>query len=150
MGRGRGSGHQPARRPADLTGIISIAEKNALVALVSTITDNMQKDVSSPFDSLPVRPVLGDNGQGQWLSLPLLRHRDDNKENILTGKTFRGNATDTYSTTHTKTHHVVETEEKRKVPTTRRAEERSPCVLQKVEVERLAEVHRNKRQRYDC
>ncbi|KID91533.1 DUF726 domain-containing protein [Metarhizium guizhouense ARSEF 977] len=111
MGRGRGNGHQPARRPADLTGIISIAEKNAFISLVNTITDNMQKDVSNPFDSLPVRPVLGDNGQGQWLSLPLLRHQDENKENILTGKTFRGNIPDTYSTTHTKPQHAIETEE---------------------------------------
>ncbi|KHO02010.1 DUF726 domain-containing protein [Metarhizium album ARSEF 1941] len=114
MGRGsRGSGHQPARRPTDLTGIISVAERNDFVALVNAITDSMQKDMSNPFDSPPVRPDfdLGGHGQGQWLSLPLLRHRHENKENISTVNGFHGSILDDRSTAyHSKARQTVQKE----------------------------------------
>lgn len=54
MGRGsRGGTHGP-RRVADLTGIISVAERTELVNLINTITEKMLRDINSLFDSPPI------------------------------------------------------------------------------------------------
>ncbi|KAG6025977.1 hypothetical protein E4U41_001385 [Claviceps citrina] len=112
MGRGsRGNGHQTARRPVDLTGIISLAEKNDFVTLVNAITESMHRDVSNMFDSPPVRPIRGDTEQHHWLSLPLLRRRGSNKENVLARDTFRENSHASSSPTYKKTHQIIEKEE---------------------------------------
>ncbi|QPH05988.1 hypothetical protein C2857_004148 [Epichloe festucae Fl1] len=112
MGRGsRGNGYQTARRPVDLTGIISLAEKNDFVTLVNAITENMHRDVSNMFDSPPVRPIRGQAEQNHWLSLPLLHRRESNKENESTLNTFRGNGQGPSSTTYENTHQIIEREE---------------------------------------
>lgn len=112
MGRGsRGNGHQTPRRPVDLTGILSLAEKNDFVTLVNAITENMHRDVSNMFDSPPVRPIRGQTEQHHWLSLPLLHRRESNKENESTLNTFRGNGQGPSSTTYEKTHQIIEREE---------------------------------------
>lgn len=112
MARGpRGSSHQTVRRPVDLTGILSVAEKNDFITLVNAITENMHKDVSNMFDSPPVRPVQGEHEQHHWLSLPLLHRRESNKENASTINTFRDNASDASSTTYAKTHQSIQKEE---------------------------------------
>jgi hypothetical protein len=111
MGRGsRGSGNQIVRRPVDLTGILSVAEKNDFIFLVNAITEDMLKNLSNMFDSPPVRPALGEYEQRHWLSLPLLRHGDDNKENLLNDHAFSGIAKETSSTTYAKPHQIVQVE----------------------------------------
>ncbi|PTB79254.1 DUF726-domain-containing protein [Trichoderma longibrachiatum ATCC 18648] len=54
MARGRGGSSHGQRRPVDLTGIISIAEKNDLLTLINAITERMARDISNVFDSPPV------------------------------------------------------------------------------------------------
>ncbi|KYK55729.1 DUF726 domain-containing protein [Drechmeria coniospora] len=84
MGRGgRGSGHQSFRRPVDLTGILSIAERNDLTTLVNAITEKMHNDISNIFDSPTITPVLGEQGHHHWHSLSLVQKRDGDKENEL-------------------------------------------------------------------
>ncbi|RDA90733.1 hypothetical protein CP533_4052 [Ophiocordyceps camponoti-saundersi (nom. inval.)] len=74
MGRvSRGSGHPTFRRHADLTGLISLAERNDLTTLVSAITDKMHNDISCIFDSPPVTPVLAQHDHHHWLSLALFK-----------------------------------------------------------------------------
>ncbi|KAG5983930.1 hypothetical protein E4U55_006713 [Claviceps digitariae] len=112
MGRGsRGNGHQTARRPVDLTGIISPAEKNDFVTLVNAITENMHRDISNMFDSPPVRPIRGETEQHHWLSLPLLGRRGSNKENVSALETFRDKSHGLSTTTYKKTHQIIEKEE---------------------------------------
>lgn len=55
MGRGRNPG--PSRRGVDLTGIISFAEKEDLVILVSRITEKMSRQVGEVFDTYPSTPA---------------------------------------------------------------------------------------------
>ncbi|KAG6008209.1 hypothetical protein E4U21_004808 [Claviceps maximensis] len=112
MARGsRGTGHQTARRPVDLTGIISPAEKNDFVMLVSAITENMHRDISNTFDSPPVRPIRGETEQHHWLSLPLLRRRGSNKENLSALNIFREKSRGLSTTNYKKTHQFVEDEQ---------------------------------------
>ncbi|RDA82384.1 hypothetical protein CP532_1596 [Ophiocordyceps camponoti-leonardi (nom. inval.)] len=74
MGRvSRGPGHPTFRRHADLTGLISLAERNDLTTLVSAITDKMHNDISCIFDSPPVTPVLDHHDHHHWLSLALFK-----------------------------------------------------------------------------
>ncbi|RCI16514.1 hypothetical protein L249_2414 [Ophiocordyceps polyrhachis-furcata BCC 54312] len=74
MGRvSRGSGHPTFRRHTDLTGLISLAERNDLTTLVSAITDKMHNDISCIFDSPPVTPVLDHHDHHHWLSLALFK-----------------------------------------------------------------------------
>ena len=81
---GRGGHPHPPRRPVDLTGAISQAEKNDLVTVVNAITEKMHNDISKIFDSPPVSPVSTDQGHHHWLSLPLLHRKDatEDKENM--------------------------------------------------------------------
>ena len=55
MGRGRNPG--PSRRGVDLTGILSFAEKEDLVILVSRITEKMIRQMGEVFDSSPPTPT---------------------------------------------------------------------------------------------
>ncbi|KAK1251060.1 hypothetical protein MKX07_005615 [Trichoderma sp. CBMAI-0711] len=77
MARGRGGSSHGQRRPVDLTGIISIAEKNDLLTLINAITERMARDISNVFDSPPVVPIQGDHGHHHWLMIPLLHHRQN-------------------------------------------------------------------------
>lgn len=80
MGRGgRGGSHGASRRPVDLTGAISAAERNDLSTLVNAITDRMNNGISNIFDSPPVSPVQDEFHQHHWLSLSLKDRQD--KEN---------------------------------------------------------------------
>ncbi|PCD41798.1 hypothetical protein AU210_004342 [Fusarium oxysporum f. sp. radicis-cucumerinum] len=81
MARG-GRGSPVPRRPVDLTGIVSIAEKNDLTTLITAITEKLHNDISVIFDSPPVKPTLGDLGDighHHWLALSL---KTNGKENI--------------------------------------------------------------------
>ncbi|KAG6138502.1 hypothetical protein E4U12_008176 [Claviceps purpurea] len=112
MGRGsRGSGHQTARLPVDLTGIISSAEKNDLTTLVNAITENMHRDMSNMFDSPPVRTIREETEQDHWLSLPLRRRRGSNKENLSVLEKIRESLHGSSSTTYEKAHRTIEKEE---------------------------------------
>lgn len=77
MARG-GRGGQPTRRPVDMTGVISIAERNDLATLMNAITEKLHNNISVVFDSPPVTPVLGELGNNTWLSLS----PQSGKENI--------------------------------------------------------------------
>ncbi|KAG5971401.1 hypothetical protein E4U56_006810 [Claviceps arundinis] len=112
MGRGsRGSGHQTARLPVDLTGIISSAEKNDLITLVNAITETMHRDMSNMFDSPPVRTICEETEQDHWLSLPLRRRRGSNKENLSVLGKFRESLNGSPSATYEKAHRTIEKEE---------------------------------------
>ncbi|KAL7912736.1 hypothetical protein GGI35DRAFT_260975 [Trichoderma velutinum] len=108
MARGRGGGSHSQRRAADLTGIISVAEKNDLGTLVNAITERMARDISNIFDSPPVAPIQGDHGHHNWLLLPLL-HRKQNKpaSHSLVGLRH-ANSLNTYD----KAREIIEKEEK--------------------------------------
>ncbi|KAF5659663.1 DUF726 domain-containing protein [Fusarium heterosporum] len=81
MGRG-GRGTPVPRRPVDLTGNLSVAERNDLTTLITAITEKLHNDISVIFDSPPVTPTLGDVGDighHHWLALSL---QTNGKENI--------------------------------------------------------------------
>lgn len=78
---GRGGVHHPTRKPVDLTRIVSAAERNDLVTLVTAITDKVYQDVCAAFDSPPVSPIYSDAVSAvhhhHWLSRPLSHHQND-------------------------------------------------------------------------
>ncbi len=78
-GGGRGGGH-PQRRFVDLTGIVSVAEKNDLIILVTAISEKMYRDINRLFDSQQVTP-LDDNGDEMhnWLALALTLNQKPEK-----------------------------------------------------------------------
>ena len=111
MARGSRGGHShQTRRPVDLTGCISQAEKNDLTTLVNAITEKMHNDISIIFDSPPVSPVLAEKGHHHWLWLPLL-HRDENKENIPTSSRMFQRGTGN-PVPYKKAHSIIKKEEK--------------------------------------
>ena len=69
MGRARNSG--PSRRGVDLTGIITFAEKEDLIILVSRITEKMIRQISDVFDAPP--PMPSDSGSSNtsttWVTI---------------------------------------------------------------------------------
>ncbi|KAF4456784.1 hypothetical protein F53441_1135 [Fusarium austroafricanum] len=80
MGRG-GRGSPVPRRPIDLTGNLSVAERNDLTTLITAITEKLHNDISVIFDSPPVTPTLGDLGDighHHWLALSLKTNRKEN------------------------------------------------------------------------
>lgn len=77
MARG-GRGGPPPRRPIDMTGVLSIAERNDLATLMNAITEKLHNNISVVFDSPPVTPVLGQLGHNTWLP----RSPQDGKENV--------------------------------------------------------------------
>ncbi|PHH73204.1 hypothetical protein CDD82_5610 [Ophiocordyceps australis] len=118
MGRGGRGGHQTSLgRPVDLTGLISLAERNDLTTLVGAITDKMHNDIGAIFDSPPVTPVWSDHDHHHWLSLALFHRRHgDHKENNpslvssslpMPKPKFVGDGSKVYS----KAHGIVEKEE---------------------------------------
>ncbi|KAH6955136.1 hypothetical protein HG530_015663 [Fusarium avenaceum] len=81
MGRG-GRGSPVPRRPVDLTGNLSVAERNDLTTLITAITEKLHNNISVIFDSPPVTPTLGgvgDIGHHHWLALSL---QTNGKENV--------------------------------------------------------------------
>lgn len=143
----RGNGHQTARRPVDLTGIISPAEKNDFITLVNAITENMHRDLSNMFDSPPVRPIRGEIEQHHWLSLPLLRRRGSNKENVLALDAFRNNSHGLSTTTYKKAHQIIEKEENEAMtPQLRELKKEALAYLRKWQssvLQRLREINVN-------
>lgn len=120
MGRGpRGNGHQTARRPVELTGIVSYAEWDEFSTLINNIIDSMQKNVISIFDT-PV-PVCSDSEQQQHrhVSIPL-NPIESNKENASALNHLRGRAPDEASTAMPEniTHHQAVDGEKRATAST--------------------------------
>lgn len=109
-GAGRGGHGHHSRRPIDLEGAISLAEKNDLTTLVSAITERLHRDISNIFDSPPVTPVDNGHGHHHWLSLPLLS-RKDSRLNILPSIHVH-KADNDASKGYTKTHQIIEKEEK--------------------------------------
>lgn len=110
MARGRGGGNHSQRRAVDLTGIISIAERNDLETLVKAITERMARDISNIFDSPPVAPIQGDHGHHKWLLLPLLHHKQNRSashSHSLMGL-IHANSLNTYD----KAREIIEKEEK--------------------------------------
>ncbi|KAL6826836.1 hypothetical protein J3E69DRAFT_355100 [Trichoderma sp. SZMC 28015] len=110
MARGRGGGNHSQRRAVDLTGIISIAERNDLETLVKAITERMARDISNIFDSPPVAPIQGDHGHHKWLLLPLLHHKQNRSashSHSLMGL-IHANSSNTYD----EAREIIEKEEK--------------------------------------
>lgn len=109
MARGRGGGNHSQRRPVDLTGILSVAEKNDLVTLVNAITERMARDISNIFDSPPITPIQSDHGHHHWLLLPLLHHHNQHN---LASHSLMGMKRVNSSKPFDKTHEIIEKEEK--------------------------------------
>lgn len=111
MARGRGGSTHGQRRPVDLTGILSIAEKNDLVTLVNAITERMARDISNIFDSPPVAPIQSDHDHHHhhWLLLPLHHHQKQHKS---TSHSLMGIKQIGSSKPFDKTHDIIEKEEK--------------------------------------
>ncbi|KAM0195498.1 hypothetical protein ACHAPA_003038 [Fusarium lateritium] len=89
MGRG-GRGSPVPRRPVDLTGNLSVVERNDLSTLITAITEKLHNDISVIFDSPPVTPTLGevgDIGHHHWLALSL---QTNGKENVKPGSPSLG------------------------------------------------------------
>ncbi|KAF5018444.1 hypothetical protein F66182_9573 [Fusarium sp. NRRL 66182] len=111
MGRG-GRGSPVPRRPVDLTGILSVAEKNDLATLITAITEKLHNDISVIFDSPPVTPTLGDLGDighHHWLALSL---QTNGKENVRTRTSSQGKSTFKASQPATKPAHPVDKHDK--------------------------------------
>ncbi|XP_044724537.1 uncharacterized protein HRG_02433 [Hirsutella rhossiliensis] len=114
MGRGsRGSGHQSFRRPVDLTGVISIAERNDLTTLVSAITDKMHNDVSAIFDSPPVATLhAGREHHTHWLSFAIFGcHAGDKDMKASAAPSSQHEVAGDGSKSFAKAHEIVEKEE---------------------------------------
>ena len=98
MGRGRNPG--TSRRGVDLTGIISFAEKEDLVILVSRITEKMIRQIGELFDLYPPTPAGPEAPKSNtWvtISIPMERLGLGDKPDIQSGKdgTAGGTSIDT-------------------------------------------------------
>lgn len=108
MGRGsRGGNQQPPRRPIDLTGTISVAEKNDLNTLVNAISEKMHRDISNIFDSPPLAPIKGEHGHHHWLSLSLIHCKENRPPTSQPHPSGRGDGSKAYK----QAHQIVEKEE---------------------------------------
>lgn len=108
---GRGGSQNAPHRPVDLTGIISVAERNDLATLINSITERMHRDMVDIFDSPPVTPIQDDHhGQNPYYWLLLPRHHE--KENAVpkAPSTITVQVDDVR--TNNKVHHVIEKEQK--------------------------------------
>ncbi|PHH85577.1 hypothetical protein CDD83_219 [Cordyceps sp. RAO-2017] len=124
MGRGgRGSGHASFRRLADLTGLVSIAERNDLTTLVSAITEKMHDDISTIFDSPPASAALAQHERlhhhhhnkqhhHHRFSLAIFNcHAADKENDALAASASQSNLGGDGSKTYAKAHQIVEKEE---------------------------------------
>ncbi|TQN72313.1 putative membrane protein [Colletotrichum shisoi] len=110
--------NQRRRTQTDLTGVLTIGEKDELISLVSNILDSMQDQISNIFHSPPITPATTEDPQHSWLSLSLLKNKASvmsqsqstaNKENTRpSSSSARQDAGKTYK----KAHDIVEKEEK--------------------------------------
>ncbi|KAH6610190.1 hypothetical protein Trco_000210 [Trichoderma cornu-damae] len=108
MARGRGGGNHGQRRPVDLTGILSTAEKNDLATLVNAITEKMAGDISSTFDSTPAALTQGDHVHQHWLLL----HSLQQKQTKIASHSLTGMRQVNSEKPYDKTLEVIEKEEK--------------------------------------
>lgn len=68
MGRGRNPG--PSRRGVDLTGIITFAEKEDLITLISRITEKIARQIGDAFDSPPPTPSDSESSAANaWVTI---------------------------------------------------------------------------------
>ncbi|KAK7228873.1 hypothetical protein V2G26_001043 [Clonostachys chloroleuca] len=109
-GSGRGGHGHSARRLVDLTGILSVAERNDLSTLVIAITERMHTDISATFDSPVVTPIDAGNGHHNWLTLPLLCHKEGKKD--ISSVNSKPKHPKKRGKTYDKVHSTIEREEK--------------------------------------
>ncbi|KAK1674425.1 hypothetical protein BDP55DRAFT_694805 [Colletotrichum godetiae] len=111
---------QRRRTQTDLTGVLTLEEKNELINLVSNILDSMQDQISNIFHSPPITPATTEDPQHSWLSLSLLKKGNSkpavpqtqpsaNKENAGSASTSNQQKG---GLTYNKAHEIVEKEEK--------------------------------------
>ncbi|KAK2018830.1 DUF726-domain-containing protein [Colletotrichum eremochloae] len=115
-----GGSRRPQRRrtQTDLTGVLTLDEKNELISLVSNILDNMQDQISNIFHSPPITPATVEDPNNSWLSLSLFKNTSNaitqpqsaaNKENVRpSSASTQQNTAKTYN----RAHEIVEKEEK--------------------------------------
>ncbi|KAK1972140.1 DUF726-domain-containing protein [Colletotrichum sublineola] len=115
-----GGSRRPQRRrtQTDLTGVLTLDEKNELISLVSNILDSMQDQISNIFHSPPITPATVEDPNNSWLSLSLFKNTSNaitqpqsaaNKENVRpSSASTQQNAAKTYN----RAHEIVEKEEK--------------------------------------
>ncbi|CCF38364.1 hypothetical protein CH063_09466, partial [Colletotrichum higginsianum] len=110
--------NQRRRTQTDLTGVLTIDEKDELISLVSNILDSMQDQISNIFHSPPITPATTEDPQHSWLSLSLLKNKASaisqsqstaNKENT---RPSSSSAQQDAGKTYKKAHDIVEKEEK--------------------------------------
>ncbi|KXH55109.1 hypothetical protein CNYM01_03003 [Colletotrichum nymphaeae SA-01] len=112
---------QRRRTQTDLTGVLTLDEKNELINLVSNILDSMQDQISNIFHSPPITPATTEDPQHSWLSLSLLKNKVTSKPATPQSESS-ANKEDTGSAstsnqqkgglTYNKAHEIVEKEEK--------------------------------------
>jgi hypothetical protein len=105
----------PIKKGPDLTGFLTFEEKNAIVSLMTSLTDKMQRNLSLSFDSPPVTPATNEYPQNTWLSLPLMKENvvpiaTNSKESVATTAT-KGPRRKNSSRTCSKAREILEKEE---------------------------------------
>lgn len=129
---GRGGLHHSTRKPVDLSRLISAAERNDLVTLVTAITDKVFQDVCTVFDSPPVSPVNNDAVSAiqnqHWLSRPVHHHHND--QNIPPSNMIP-DAKGDGSKSFIKAHKIVEEEQASMTPQLRELKKEAANTLRK-------------------
>jgi len=125
---------QRRRTPTDLTGVLTLDEKNELISLVNNILDSMQDQISNIFHSPPITPATAEDPGNSWLSLSLFKNKANaitqpqsiaNKENARpSSASTQQNAAKTYN----RAHEIVEKEEK-EVMTPQLQELKKECLV---------------------
>lgn len=114
MARGGRGGHPAQRKPIDLTGTISLAEKNDLVTLINAVTEKMVRDISNGFDSPQVSPVeQDDDAENHFHCLVLGLHH--HLRCIEKARHSNGFSSVQKPLSYKKTHQIIEKEEKSSV-----------------------------------
>lgn len=115
MARGGRGGHPAQRKPIDLTGTISLAEKNDLVTLITAVTEKMIRDISNGFDSPQVSPVeQEDDVENHFHCLFLGLHHHHLRRAEKSGHST-GFSNVQKPLSYKKTHEIIEKEEKSSV-----------------------------------
>ncbi|OHW99888.1 DUF726 domain-containing protein [Colletotrichum incanum] len=109
---------QRRRTQTDLTGVLTIDEKNELISLVSNILDSMQDQISNIFHSPPITPATTQDPNNSWLSLSLFKNtanaitQSQNTADKENARPSSASAQQDAGKTYNRAHEIVEKEEK--------------------------------------
>ncbi|WYZ37295.1 hypothetical protein EsH8_II_000801 [Colletotrichum jinshuiense] len=122
MGGSRRPHGQRRRTQTDLTGVLTLEEKNELINLVGNVLENMKDQLSNIFHSPPITPATTEDPQHSWLSLSLAKNKTGNnpaasqsRSNVNKEAAGPSSASSNQQSTgklYDKAHGIVEKEEK--------------------------------------